>query len=410
MKHLFLLFAFASASSEAALASASEAGSYPTSDQNSFRPVLNTVIGNGLPKTMSINFWALDRNISLSLVQNSLFVPPKYLEFIPDSTIANSTKFTVNGLNSTIGACYYQGTVDNDPSAFVAVNLCKGIHGTLVTQGKVFEIEPDQATLAGFVELDMIPAILHHISLREGLQLSNYSFCDHQDSDEEKSGAKSFYTNSQTPALANFNSGEAKVIQALIVNDFSRYQGLGAYTESASLDILNLVDAYYKYGSFRTSIRVEVVGQITNNLYDPYDIKTIGGKVDPSGSPGLLGRFNDYLQRYSPYLPEHDVAVLLSGLTFRNGMLGLATVGSCCDPTSRGLVTSMITGGLSEQAIVVAHEIGHTIGMSHDGTGNLCSPSGDIMAAYAELEVNIGTVDVEHPFVHIEPTRLYKNK
>jgi len=83
MKHLFLLFAFASASSEAALASASEAGSYPTSDQNSFRPVLNTVIGNGLPKTMSINFWfvaaffallynihfrTLDRNISLSLV------------------------------------------------------------------------------------------------------------------------------------------------------------------------------------------------------------------------------------------------------------------------------------------------------------------------------------------------------
>ncbi|XP_073958021.1 A disintegrin and metalloproteinase with thrombospondin motifs adt-2-like isoform X2 [Choristoneura fumiferana] len=96
--------------------------------------------------------------------------------------------------------------------------------------------------------------------------------------------------------------------------------------------------------------------------------------------------------------PEHwDMALLLSGLDFyseeggrRNGVtMGLAPVGGVCLPAHACVVAEFGAQDLLGRpypsagftsVYILAHEIGHNLGMHHDGTGNSCARDGYIMS------------------------------
>ena len=156
------------------------------------------------------------------------------------------------------------------------------------------------------------------------------------------------------------------------------------------LAFINGIQALYYQPSLgrRVSFKIVHLEMMANDPYNNYN----GLQGD------LLESFCDYqVQRNAgtDSDPNHwDMALLLSGLDFHDtngfpGTMGLAYVGGVCVPTSDCLIGEL---GVRNQAgkpypstgftsvFVMAHEIGHNLGMHHDGNVG-CESNGFIMSA-----------------------------
>jgi hypothetical protein len=119
------------------------------------------------------------------------------------------------------------------------------------------------------------------------------------------------------------------------------------------------------------------------------------GLVETQGTSGLLEIFNQW-HSSDKALPRRDNTQLFSGLPFSSGVLGLANVGMSCYPQYSGSVTSLNEPSALQNAIIAAHETGHTLGMTHDGMGNECPTSGYIMASVAGVGNTFSTCSIRY--------------
>ncbi|XP_077570591.1 A disintegrin and metalloproteinase with thrombospondin motifs 13 [Stigmatopora nigra] len=116
---------------------------------------------------------------------------------------------------------------------------------------------------------------------------------------------------------------------------------------------------------FEPEPEIQMSPNITSSLRSVCDW---GARLNPSNDTDPLhADLFLYITRYDLKLPDGD-----------NRVRGVTQLGGACS-SQWSCVIAEDTG--FDLGITIAHEIGHSFGINHDGVGNLCSGSGSMMAS-----------------------------
>ncbi|XP_047511015.1 A disintegrin and metalloproteinase with thrombospondin motifs 14-like [Pieris napi] len=325
----------------------------------------------------SYSFNAFGRDFDLQLVPNRRLLAPQFRVW--------SEKGEEEPLSDVDASCHYLHAGTDSVAAFSA---CKdhALHGLIVTDNSTYEVRP--LPRGGRAEMKQGRAA--HIIRRAAPPPLT-----HNDARPLRHGPRRPRVYPSKPAPSSYT------IEIALFLDESAYKIFHPYlnhNEGELRDMLlayiNGVQALYHHPSLGTRIQLSLV-------------RLTLLRSQPSGLPphAERGRLLDSFCAYQRSLnveddddPQHwDMALLLSGLDFyseeggrRNGVtMGLAPVGGVCLPAHACVVSEFGTtdtlgrpypsAGFTS-VYILAHEIGHNLGMHHDGSGNSCARDGFIMS------------------------------
>ncbi|XP_067948088.1 zinc metalloproteinase-disintegrin-like protein F1 isoform X2 [Watersipora subatra] len=267
-------------------------------------------------------------------------------------------------------ACYYQGVFNNPTHVedFVTLSTCSGLGGTLRIDGDIYSIHP-LLTSAQLCQPHVITK-LNSIALET---CSNSA--SHWDSLSKLHSSEYYRLLSQSSLSSKVQRNlEQKELKLGLVADNALFALFSYNTTSLRkylLDTVNVIDLFYQ----RINIRVSLV---YDQIWSDRDEINVGSKVKEN-----LNNFLRYVSAKSSALP-YDVLHLLSGDNF-DGM-GLAVPTSIC--TNRAVAVISAKQHIENPqrlASVIAHMIGHNIGLEHDETDCQCESGsrvcimGDVM-------------------------------
>ncbi|XP_041088202.1 disintegrin and metalloproteinase domain-containing protein 9-like isoform X2 [Polyodon spathula] len=370
------LFAFCVLLSSA-IASESSAF-YQTSQLSSYEVTVPKLIGkskrdldNAVSKKVSYVIQAEGRDHVVHLEKNEQFLPKDF------------TVFTYSDEGTLISKqpemqhhCHYQGYVEDIPNSMVALSTCSGLRGMLQTANASYGIEP----------LESSSAFQHLIYRLENIK-SQPSACGVADTHPETEDAQHtarFDLPSMTQLLRRKRDvlPQTRYVELFLVVDNERFDFSNrnqTAVREEMVQLANYMDSMY----IALNIRIVLVG---------LEIWNQQNKINIDGSAGeVLGRFVQWREKELAGRRRHDSAQLILKKSF-GGTAGMAFVGTVCSRSHGGGINAFPHNNVPMFASIVAHELGHNLGMNHDdGRDCHCGVSACVMNSGATGSRNFST-------------------
>ncbi|KAI6214798.1 hypothetical protein M3Y94_00310700 [Aphelenchoides besseyi] len=267
----------------------------------------------------------------------------------------NSTQFeklTADGeefLPYRVENCYYQGTVNGDPSTFVAISTCNGLRGIIAYEnGTALGIWP--------LNIDDRSRKQAHVFYRT--RWSRDATC----------GAVT-QVPSQTSALIKTPvkrdvSRQVKYVELAVIGDYQFVKEMNLTEDEAvefMLEVVNIADAML---SRELNIRLSVV---YNEIWLDAQRIDVHSDIERTLS-GTLEYITGHI-----YQVEKDASILFTGGYFANNEMLTASFASICTSRAAGIVKVLDSYTVHNVAQFVAHVVGHILGIDHDSSDCTCA-------------------------------------
>uniref|UniRef100_A0A8C1ZGI5 ADAM metallopeptidase domain 9 n=1 Tax=Cyprinus carpio TaxID=7962 RepID=A0A8C1ZGI5_CYPCA len=276
----------------------------------------------------------------------SAFLTPKPLivhNKIPRFKALKLLFFSLGGtycksLSLSQGHCHYSGYIEDVEGSSAALSLCSGLRGVIHTEGTSFGIEP----LEGSTSDEHLVYRLEDVKT-EPLSCGTPHFHNH---DDETSPRQPTDRHKKRAVLH-----QTHYVELLLVVDHERFnykkKNQTAVREEM-VQIANYVDSMY----MALNIRIVLVG---------LEIWSEQNFINTDGSAGeVLGRFTQWREKELVHRRRHDSAQLI--------MYELSLLRPVSDDGSG--FKCFTNNNVMSFASIVAHELGHNLGMNHDDGRN----------------------------------------
>ncbi|NXJ68918.1 ADAM9 protein, partial [Rostratula benghalensis] len=253
--------------------------------------------------------------------------------------------------------CYYHGTVEGIADSMLALSTCDGLRGILYIGGKWYGMEPLNSSRTfehKFYQLEDLQDIPFHCGVLNGSLHQEKMFV--KQSVKYKSLSNS--TSSREKLLRRAVLPQKSYVELFVVVDNHRFlmkDSDAAAVQKETVELINYVDGMYR----ALNIQIVLVG---------LEIWTDTNRISVmDGSAGdVLGRFVSWRQENLLKRSRNDVSHLIIGRNAFGGSIGMAFVGTICSQVQGGSISTLNHNSVLRHATVVAHELGHNLGMKHD--------------------------------------------
>lgn len=315
------------------------------------------IYGDKLSYMLKIN----NKDHILHLEKNRGFLHPNFVQYSRDANGGYNTSYPRQDVH-----CYYHGTVEGYEHSLVALSICSGLRGVILLENETFGLEPVAVSNTN-----------EHVLYLLKDSHSEPVTCGVIGEATSKPSYEPFEPGQSMTSLLRRkrNLPQTSYIELVLVVDNLRYnykKKNDTAVREEMVQMANLLDGYYKM----LNIRVVLVGLEIFKDSNPFSVDGSAGQV--------LGEFVKW--RKSTLLPKirHDIGQLIVGQPKSyGGVLGMAFVGTVCSVASSGGINVYSNDNLNFVSTVVAHEMGHNLGMNHDSSGCNCDGNSCIMAGGA---------------------------
>ncbi|CAH1114535.1 unnamed protein product, partial [Psylliodes chrysocephalus] len=364
------------------------------------------------------SFYAFQRPINLKLKRNSDLIASDFKTYLHDEA-------GIVTLKNAPRNCHY---LHKDDKTVAAISICssKNIQGLIFLENTTLEVQPLNERLQNILDLKapltetieneedikmphlikratFLPRYTHH----EAFPITENIWADNEELRPTQNQLLENDFKFQNHN-ANFYAEAASTKEVKLTLEVALFFDEAAYKifapffkyddkklQDMLLAYINGVQALYHHPSLGTSLELVLV-RLDLMKRQPRDMPHYDGERGK-----LLDSFCAYQAKINPKddsNPDHwDMGLYVSGLDFfayekgkKSGVtMGLATVGGVCLDKYACVIAEFGTTNVFGKpypsagftsVYILAHEIGHNLGMHHDNSGNSCPKEGYIMS------------------------------